>query len=257
MSAISIESFLPVAAHFRITPSYLYQQVSQAGESFHFDVSFISSIQTVIPAGLFYQHVDIQVRGQNTNHTHFTYCNISIDPTQLLGSFHVCVNTTVADTYDLILLYDGVPLLGMPCLGCIQIIPSQVAIANTVVTGLTDTLLAGTSLSFTIQLRDEYNNLVDPSSLFVIYFVPNEFLYITNDTSQISPHSYHFLLYLNHTEIYTFSIYVNDIPLPSPFTVCVVASQPSDLSSFTFISDIDFLVSMVPFEVHNLKLVHI
>ena len=167
MSAISIESFLPVAAHFRITPSYLYQQVSQAGESFHFDVSFISSIQTVIPAGLFYQHVDIQVRGQNTNHTHFTYCNISIDPTQLLGSFHVCVNTTVADTYDLILLYDGVPLLGMPCLGCIQIIPSQVAIANTVVTGLTDTLLAGTSLSFTIQLRDEYNNLVDPSSLFI------------------------------------------------------------------------------------------
>ena len=248
MSSISVESYLPVSTHFRITPSDLYQQVSQAGQPFCFDISFISSIHTAIPAGFFYEHVEIQLKGQKTNHSDFVQCATSTNPTQLLGSFRVCVNTTVADTYDLMIRYDGSPLLGMPCLGCVHIIPSHVVITNTVVNGLTDTLLAGTSLKFTVQLRDEYSNIVNPSSLFFIHFEPNEF-HITNDTNVVSTHSYPFQLHLNHTEVYTFSININGIPLPSPFTVHIVASQPSDLSTFTFVNDVNSLLRVIPFQV--------
>lgn len=247
---MSVQSFLPVAKYFRITPSSLYGQISKAGEPFVFNVSIISSVNTVLPASVFFQSVSIQLAGQTTGHSLFSLCTESYNPTTLLASFQMCVNTTVSDIYDLTVLYDGISLPGMPCLGCIQIIPSTLDVRNTVVIGLKETLLAGTSLSFSIQLRDYFDNIVIPSSSYTISFSPNESFYITNDTSIVSTDSYPFLLYLNHTEIYSFTIYVNDIPIPSsPFTVHVIASQPSFLSSITFLDDENSLVTTSSFQV--------
>lgn len=51
-------------------------------------------------------------------------------------------------------------------------------------------------------------------------------------------------MYLNHTESFSFSIYLNDVLLDPPlFAITVVTPKPSDLSQIRFLSSEESIVT--------------
>ena len=156
----------------------------------------------MLDASTFYQHLDIQIRGQTSNATSLSYCGQMATVKQTLSEqsspttaylsssflteFPVCFQTTTADVFDVIFLYDGVPLPGMPCIGCITVKASNVSVADVVVDGLQSSLMAGNTLYFVVLLRDAYQNIIPRDEYHTISFSPNDHLSITpSDVPQI------------------------------------------------------------------------
>ena len=141
----------------------------------------------------FYRHLEVQIRGQTSNATTLSYCGqiatskqtannhspISPASYSTLTEFPVCFQTPITDVFDIIFLYDGVPLPGMPCIGCITVKASNVSVAEVVVDGLRSSLMAGTTLYFVVLLRDAYQNIIPRDEYHTISFSPNDLLFIT------------------------------------------------------------------------------
>lgn len=278
---------MPNASHFRITPSTLISRVTEAGSPFIFSVWILPKLRSLLRVDEFNQRVQIAVVGQNTQSTAVSRCNTSDSPLSNKSSFFVCLQLMVADSYDLFVSIDHVMIPGMPCVGCIRVLPGHLDLRESAIEGFPSTLLAGTSCSFRILLLDVFDNPISLGDGLSIRFSVDSWVFISNKTAESvvsgnpatykidsnaastrymtsnNPAAYkidsnaastHYLLYSNQTGEHTIRVYVNDDEFAfSPLTLRVVPPEPSRLSSLTFLQSKDVLVTNQLFQVGLLR----
>lgn len=258
---------MPNASHFRITPSTLISRVTEAGSPFIFSVWILPKLRSLLRVDEFNQRVQIAVVGQNTQSTAVSRCNTSDSPLSNKSSFFVCLQLMVADSYDLFVSIDHVMIPGMPCVGCIRVLPGHLDLRESAIEGFPSTLLAGTSCSFRILLLDVFDNPISLGDGLSIRFSVDSWVFISNKTAESvvsgNPATYkidsnaastHYLLYSNQTGEHTIRVYVNDDEFAfSPLTLRVVPPEPSRLSSLTFLQSKDVLVTNQLFQVGLLR----
>ena len=160
---------------------------------------------------------------------------------EMQSTFEFCFSTVVADYYDITVLVDGAPIASSPCFACARVVPLSFDSAK--VQDLPSTVVAGSVVHFGVVLYDTYKNIIDPSSDYIVDFLPNLNNYITKDDSNPDSQRYNFILNVNHTEIVTFSVYVNGQLLDGHYySVEVTSSPPSSSSILSFISNEQQLV---------------
>ena len=121
---------------------------------------------------------------------------------EMQSTFEFCFSTVVADYYDITVLVDGAPIASSPCFACARVVPLSFDSAK--VQDLPSTVVAGSVVHFGVVLYDTYKNIIDPSSDYIVDFLPNLNNYITKDDSNPDSQRYNFILNVNHTEIVTF-----------------------------------------------------
>ena len=243
MDSLSLGLFVPNASHFRITPSTLTGRVTEAGSPFTFSVWIPSKLKSLLRVDEFNQRVQIAVVGQNTHSTKVTRCNTNDSILSYKSSFLVCLRLMVADSYNLFVSIDGALIPGMPCIGCIRVVPGHLDLGESTIDGFPSTLLAGTSCSFRIRLLDVFDNAISGDGQS-IQFRTDSWVLISNTTNT------EFLLYSNQTGEHTVHVYVNNEEFVfSPLTLRVVPPEPSFPSSVTFLQSRDALVTNQMFQV--------
>ena len=244
MNSISLGTFVPNASHFRITPSALTNRVTEAGSSFIFSAWIPSKFNSLLRVDEFNRRVQIAVVGQNTHSTRVTRCNTSDSPLSSKSSFLVCLQLMTADIYNLIVSIDGVAIPGMPCVGCIRVLPGNLDLGESTIEGFPHSLLAGTSCSFRIRLLDVFDNAIPLGDDMLIWFQTDSWVFISNTTGT------EFHLYSNQTGVHTIRAFVNAKEFAfSPLTLRILVPEPSSPSCVTFLQSKDTLVTNQRFQV--------
>lgn len=202
----------------------------------------VISVNPSVPLSImpmdFFSRLTVEIKGQKTNNTEFTNC-VSNEAIQSLipqESFTICILTTIADLYDLYLYYDGVLLPEAPVYSGLKYSISMIHVGYTRVEGLQSVISAGEGSIFSVTLFDEYNNTIPQSMGYSIHFTNNSNRYITTSSGP-NPDIYYFELFFNHTIHFSFQILVNNIVFNTiPYSVEVVASNPSYLSTISYVS---------------------
>lgn len=217
----------------------LFSVSSKVNDNAVATISVSPSVPISILVSDFYSHLTVEIKGQQTNNTQFTNClpNEVIQSLLPQDSFSICISTTVADLYDLYLYYDGVLLPEAPVYAGFKYGISKLNVRYTRVEGLQSVISAGEGSVFSITLFDDFNNTIPQSTGYSIHFTNNSNRYITTSSGP-DPNIYYFELFFNHTITFSFQILVNNIMYNTePYLVEVVASNPSYLSTITYLSE--------------------
>ena len=177
----------------------------------------------------------------------FANCTLEPSSNAVQSSFDLCFSTDVADYYDVVVLMDGVPISSTPCFACAHIFPLELDHAE--VHDLESTMYAGSRLSFGVVLYDTYDNIIPPSSNYDIQFRPDPYHSISPDLRNISSTRYNFVLTTNRTEVFIFTLYINDTEMKGcTYSVSVIPNAPSSLSVLSMLSEESQLIAKHLFE---------
>ena len=159
-----------------------------------------------------------------------------VTPEEMQSTFEFCFTTEVADYYDISVLVNGSPIASSPCYACARITP--LGVNSVEVQDLPSVVVAGEDVHFGVVLYDIYMNVISPSATVSVEFLPNSYKYIMPDTSNPDTSRYNFVLNVNHTDTFTFSLYINGhIYAGHDYTIQVTASTPSSDSILSFVSN--------------------
>lgn len=232
------------ASDLKLDLANLYSFYTEVGNTITTTISVLPSIPiTILPID-FYSHLTIEIKGQKTHNTDFTFCTPyeTTHGTEPHSTFSICISTLVADFYDLYLYYDGQLLPDTPAYAGLQFDLSKIHVNYTQIKDLPSTVPAGEGRTFSLALFDMYNNTIPYVSGYSIHFTNNANGYIQPVNGPDS-NLYYFELFFNHTTLFSFQVLVNNYVYNTvPFEIQVIASDPCYLSTVQYLDDATFSV---------------